>query len=251
MIVDSFLFGWELDMLECRLTELYDVVDKFYLIESSVTFQGSPKPLVYKNNIDRFKEWSNKIVCITAELPITNNPWEREYAARDSLKPYLQDLNDDAIILHGDVDEIPTRTFITNLPNTLRDGEIIVLDHTFYSMAVDWKHPETITGIVVSHKKTLNNLSIGEWRRMRTTTRAVPNGWHFTWLGGEEFIKLKASSFSHTETHIQEYIRQMGEKLYIDGYHVLGEKLIPVDIDDTYPDYIKTRRCPQTWLRPR
>jgi len=54
MIVDSFLFGWELDMLECRLIELYDVVDKFYLIESSVTFQGSSKPLIYKNNLDRF-----------------------------------------------------------------------------------------------------------------------------------------------------------------------------------------------------
>ncbi len=38
-----------LDLLEIRLRELYDVVDKFLILESDHTFTGMEKPMVLKD----------------------------------------------------------------------------------------------------------------------------------------------------------------------------------------------------------
>ena len=40
MIIDSFMLFNELDLLEIRLNELSQHVDKFLLVESHHTFQG-------------------------------------------------------------------------------------------------------------------------------------------------------------------------------------------------------------------
>ena len=60
-IVDAFTFYNELDMLEIRLAELYNVVDFFVLVEATETFQGSPKPLYFDQNRARFKKYAKKI----------------------------------------------------------------------------------------------------------------------------------------------------------------------------------------------
>ena len=41
MIVDSFLFFQELDLLEIRLEYLYPFVDKFIIVEGSIDFNGN------------------------------------------------------------------------------------------------------------------------------------------------------------------------------------------------------------------
>ncbi|MFZ9907831.1 MAG: hypothetical protein ACO3FJ_09090, partial [Ilumatobacteraceae bacterium] len=51
-IFDCILFNQEHDMLECRLSELGDVVDKMIIVESSTTFMGQPKP--HGIDLDRF-----------------------------------------------------------------------------------------------------------------------------------------------------------------------------------------------------
>ena len=43
-IYDCFNFFNELDILELRLNILYDYVDYFVIVESSVTHSGQPKP---------------------------------------------------------------------------------------------------------------------------------------------------------------------------------------------------------------
>ena len=44
------MFRDELDMLECRLRELEDVVYRHVLVEAPVTHRGDPKPLYYAEN---------------------------------------------------------------------------------------------------------------------------------------------------------------------------------------------------------
>ena len=47
MILDTIMFvcyANEVDILEFRLSEYYDIVDKFLIIEGTHTFQGDPKP---------------------------------------------------------------------------------------------------------------------------------------------------------------------------------------------------------------
>jgi beta-1,4-mannosyl-glycoprotein beta-1,4-N-acetylglucosaminyltransferase len=251
MIVDSFLFAWELELLEMHLMEMDPFVDLFILIESEQTFQGQEKPLYYQENKDRFLKWSHKILPVKAILPVTDNPWAREYASRDALKFVLKEFPPDAIIIHGDVDEMMSRKLGSNLEYLIKRNEIYALDQAKYSMAVDWLHPLSWHGTVVAHRNVIDNMSMLDLRSHRIWGHRIRDGWHFTWLGGPEFISRKANSFSHTEDEIQNYIKDMGIRLYTEGYHVNQEKLIPVDIDDTYPEYIRSGQCPATWYRPR
>ena len=106
-VVDCFIFADELDMLECRLTELEEVVDWFVLVEAESTFQGDPKPLAYAEHRDRFARWSDRIVHVVAELPDAS-AWIREAAQREAIIDGLRALPlapDDTIVL-SDVDEI-------------------------------------------------------------------------------------------------------------------------------------------------
>lgn len=251
MIVDSFLFGWELEMLECRLYEMDSFVDCFVLVESTQTFQGESKPLVFIENKQRFKKYMDKIIFIRADIPPTDNPWVREYASREAVRVALSVFDSDTIVIHGDVDEIVPKTVGHQLESLIDDSNIFVMDQTFYSMAVDWLYPFRWRGSVIARKSVIDGMSMVDVRNSRISSVPIIGGWHFSWLGGSEIIKKKASSFSHTEDSVQSYILEMGERLYTEGYHVLQEKLLPVEVDENYPNYIKERKCPPEWFRPR
>jgi beta-1,4-mannosyl-glycoprotein beta-1,4-N-acetylglucosaminyltransferase len=66
LVVDAFPFHDELDILECRLVELYDAVDWFVLVEADVTHQDRAKPSYYMENRERFAAWADKIIPVWA-----------------------------------------------------------------------------------------------------------------------------------------------------------------------------------------
>ena len=47
VIYDTFLFFNEFELLEIRLEELKDIVDRFVLVEAPLTLSGKPKPLFF------------------------------------------------------------------------------------------------------------------------------------------------------------------------------------------------------------
>lgn len=249
MVIDSFLFGWELDMLELRLSEMSSFVDWFIIVESDQTFQGESKPLVFDDNKNRFKKYWQQILYVRAQLPETDDPWVREYASREAIKSSVVCFERSDIILHGDVDEIMPVSIGENLERYVGDG-ISVLEQDFYSMAVDWKHPELWQGTVMARAGLVANMSMTDFRNSRVYAPRIRGGWHFSWLGGPEMIAQKAAAFSHTEDSIQSYIREMGGRLFYEGYHVRGEKLTPVEIDDSYPRLIVEGNFPDVWRRP-
>jgi|LakMenEpi03Aug12_release.lakeMendotaPanAssembly.Ray.scaffolds.fasta_scaffold388361_2 hypothetical protein len=81
MVIDSFIFFNELEMLEFRLEELNDYVDYFVLVESDLTFMGEKKELYYKNNIEKFSKFNHKIIHVISELPknLSNELKPEEY----------------------------------------------------------------------------------------------------------------------------------------------------------------------------
>lgn len=250
MIVDTFLFGWELDLLECRLMEMDSFVDKFIFVESNVTYQGEEKDYIFEKNKDRFFRWENKIEYIKITPPNTPDPWIREYYSRESLNDAANSYPSGTIVMHSDIDEIVSKDVGENLYGFMDGRNTFALDQTFYSMAVDWKYPNTWQGTVIERKTPQKIFSMLELRNSRISSPRIRGGWHFSWLGGPEYIERKARSFSHTEDDIQSYIRDMGVRLYTEGYHVLKEKLIPVEVDNSYPLYIRQRLCPPEWFRP-
>lgn len=79
---DCFLFFDELDLLEIRLSYLYDNVDYFVIVESEITFQGNIKGFIFEQNKQRFEKYLAKIIYYKIEkyeldftnLPVIENP---------------------------------------------------------------------------------------------------------------------------------------------------------------------------------
>ena len=83
MVYDCFIFFNEIDLLEIRLNELNNVVDKFVIIEANKTFQNHHKPYYFEENKERFSQFSSKIIHIKLDkyplfIPIINpfTPWK-------------------------------------------------------------------------------------------------------------------------------------------------------------------------------
>lgn len=118
MIYDCFTFYNELDLLEVRLHELYDVVDRFVLVEATQTFQGNPKPLYFDEHKHAFSRYADKITHIIIEFPDDgtlrsqlsthpqNTTWAREHYQRDQISRGLANALPDDLIIVSDVDEI-------------------------------------------------------------------------------------------------------------------------------------------------
>ena len=64
MIVDTFTFFNELDMLKYRLELLGPLVDKFVLVEATVSYRGLPKRLYYEENKHLFEPWNLSLIHI-------------------------------------------------------------------------------------------------------------------------------------------------------------------------------------------
>ena len=76
-------------------------------------------------------------------------------------------------------------------------------------------------------------------------------GFHFSWLGGPEAIERKCSRSCHLEIRDKVLAGNRQGFWYEQGFSLRDERLMPVDVDDTWPRYIRERRCPPEWFRPR
>lgn len=75
-VYDCFPFFNENDLLELRINQHWDFVDKFIITESCETHTGSPKP--YNFDMNRFNKYSGKIIynrldSFSQEIPL--NSW--------------------------------------------------------------------------------------------------------------------------------------------------------------------------------
>ncbi len=239
---DAFLFADELDLLECRLVELESIPDlKHVLVEATTTFQGRPKPLHYAENRSRFERWSDRIVHVVAELPDTDDPWQREAAQRECVRVGLAAAEQADIVMFGDVDEIPSEVVARNL----RPAGFVAFEMAFHPFCVDWAHPARWHGTVAARFGIIG--SFQEMRERRNTAAVLRGaGWHFTWVGCDPAVKLH--SFSHTE--IIERAEAFGlDRFGSEGVHVDGQRLIPVS-GHPLPKWVAAGNAPRSWWRP-
>lgn len=259
MIYDTFMIGGhpdgpELDLLELRLLELEDVRNLVHVcVEADVDHQGNAKPFYVTEHADRFAPWKERLRIVRAtDLPSVQefpDPWAREHSQREHAARGMEDANPDDFVLHGDLDEIPTPLIVKNLPR--RGG--YSFDMTWCSFAVDWVCPQRWRGTVVVKASDIAARGFGHARDSRNFFPPVPypGGFHLGWLGGTEANWLKLRSFCHPEVErkIAEGLTQ--DQFLLEGWHVDGQRMTPVDVDDTWPRYIREGRCPQSWFRPR
>jgi beta-1,4-mannosyl-glycoprotein beta-1,4-N-acetylglucosaminyltransferase len=266
--IDAFPFAGndtELLLLECRLTELYDTVDHFVIVEATVDHQDVPKPLNFLEHRERFDQWKDKIHYVVADdLPHippgethATDPWAREHAQREWIAKGLEelDVDDDDIVLQSDADEIPKPLQVRNVKP--RGTEAWSFHQRGHFWAVDWNYPKGWRGTVAMRWggiKRIGREGCGPFTAMRDKRNTTPHlenaGWHFSWLGGREAAIRKVASFCHPE--VADKILWDPDRYWRDGWHVDDEKLIPVDVDWTYPRWMQDpANVPATWLRPR
>jgi len=123
-IYDTFLFDGELDLLEHRLRETFDLVDRFVLVEAAETFRGERKPLMYSANRERFAWAAAKIlpVALNGLGGPSRTSWDRQAFQRNAILLGLADARPDDIVLLLDSDEIVSRSLLERLRTHGLDG---------------------------------------------------------------------------------------------------------------------------------
>lgn len=110
-VYDAIIFSVELDLLEVRIRELWDVVDRFVILESNATFTGKTKNLTFNDHKDQFTFAASKIhhvIIDQYELPPGEGPFYNEGKMRETMNGALIDagVKTGDMVLMSDVDEI-------------------------------------------------------------------------------------------------------------------------------------------------
>ncbi|KAN0026447.1 hypothetical protein ACTFIV_007432 [Dictyostelium citrinum] len=128
--------GFDIDVLEIHLNELYDIVDHFFIIEATVThYHRMKKPLIWEHVKfqDRFIKFQDKVVHLILDDTDEENGkglfdtesyqetrrWQKFLEWNERTKEY----SDNDIIGFGDTDEISSRINLHYLKNCqLKEG---------------------------------------------------------------------------------------------------------------------------------
>jgi beta-1,4-mannosyl-glycoprotein beta-1,4-N-acetylglucosaminyltransferase len=144
-IFDTFPFDAEVDLLEHRLAETYDLVDAFVLVESSQTYSGRPKELTFDAHRDRFAWAAPKLRHVTLGSlgGPERSPRERAAFQRDAVRIGLTGAAPDDVILLLDADEIASRSLLQRLreDGIDRPRRILMTRHYQYADAVAPRSP--------------------------------------------------------------------------------------------------------------
>jgi beta-1,4-mannosyl-glycoprotein beta-1,4-N-acetylglucosaminyltransferase len=210
-VIDAFMFNNELDVLNFRLHELNEHVDKFVIYENSWTFSGNKKPLYFEENKEMFSKFSGKIVHIKSNTRGKNN-WKSEYSQRHEVLAKgvsSLNLNNKDVVSFCDLDEIIDPKLISNYKQELpQDAPLLVCPHWF-NVSWDcylgaWQHHSIIFSYWGELQKRMSR-----WKGMQCGWRwdhpkfAQPikkkdlSGWHTSWFMEPEGLIIKLKSFAH------------------------------------------------------
>jgi beta-1,4-mannosyl-glycoprotein beta-1,4-N-acetylglucosaminyltransferase len=196
MIVDTFMFYNELDILEKRLKLLDNVVDKFVLVESEETHVGNPKPLFFQENRERYSKWLDKITHVVvkkSELSFETDKYSLEKHQRHEIVKGLEDIPDDAIVMISDVDELPD-------PDIVKIVKPDVAFHMFmFEYSFDYMFTgELWVGTVLTNAKRVRQFGPNYFRYHRWSFPVIRQaGWHCSSFGDSKHVFNKIQNYLH------------------------------------------------------
>lgn len=241
-VFDTFPFFNELEMLELRLNVLDDVVDRFVLVESTVTYSGSPKPMWYADHRSRFDRWRDRIEhVIVDDTPDTGAwRWGREHHQRDAIARGLASARCDDIVLVSDVDEIPDPEAVAQQRRGGYHQEFFLYYLNARHMNEDWIGS---VGLYAFQLAARGAQAVRD--RRHGYERIERGGWHFSYAMSPDRIRTKLHAFSHAEYDTPEIaaaVESRRERL-VDLFAVHAGNLSVLDVDtDYFPDYLRQNR---------
>jgi len=266
-IYDCFNFFNELDILEIRLNTLYDYVDYFVIVESSVTHSGVEKPFYFEENKERFSKFLDKIISnkvydtpndfvnlIDSEDKalteinqfiekqtnrfnrLTQPDYGRDFFQKECVRRPLINCSDNDIIIISDADEIPNPEILKNLEI---NDKIYSLNQTTYYYYINVLKQRDWYGSKISYYKNIKHLSFNEVRGDESLSTKIENsGWHFSFQGGKEMVKTKILSYSARDMVNSHILSHLDSNIDNNIDPFFRSNLTVVEIDDTYPKYI-------------
>lgn len=258
-IYDCFTFYNELDLLDLRLAELYHKVDYFVIVEATTTFQNQPKDLFYKDNEHRYRQYSDKIIHVVVDdMPLSTDPWQNERFQRDAILRGLVNADPSDIAIISDVDEFirpETIGYMRANPRHVYGLRMPYFNFKFNYMLVN--DNETYC-VWVTASQVGSLTSPEELRRSRWTLHQLPYnyddgnvamlehaGWHFTYIGDDEFIRNKIRSFAHSELNRQDVLDSINVKDSISkqrGFNPgASRQFVMVNLDEYFPLELRER----------
>jgi beta-1,4-mannosyl-glycoprotein beta-1,4-N-acetylglucosaminyltransferase len=250
---DTFIFGTEadLDMLECRLTELDGVAYRFVVSEARLDHQGHPKPMYLRENWERFSPWHDRLIHVEADLSaVPASPgrvtyWPFETTQRDAIAEGLI-LQPGDLVVHGDVDEIPRANILAAIAGSEDQAWCLAAQHHAY--ALEWLCDDGWRSLVTLPASQVP-LSIQAMRTKMATLPVLDDAsWHLSWFGGLEAQARKFSTTLHAD--IPDEVRDAAARgrLIRDGWHWQGHwrKLKPYKGSD-WPKWVLAGQEPASW----
>ena len=255
-IYDCFQFFNEEHIVDLRLNILNKFVDTFVIVESTINHQGQNKKLNF--DIKKFSKFKNKInYIIVDDTPKdiikshTGGESLVEQHQRNSLIKGLKEASDNDLVILSDVDEIPDlnklKEFDKNKYAVFSQKMFMYKLNLLNLRESNWHGSKICLKKNLKSPQWLRNLKFKKypfWRfdKPRNIQIIKDGGWHFAYLHTAQNISRKIKSFAHgefnkknltDEKEIQKRIENK-EDIFNRGYD-----LKKIDIDETYPDYIR------------
>ncbi len=266
MVYDSFQFFNELDILLMRMHILNDVVDKFVITESTVTFSGDPKPLFYAENKDMFREFEHKIIHnVVSDTPMDCDAFTRDHHQKCAVARGLAGCSPEDIVIFSDVDEIPNPETLKKLLPQVEEGKIYMLAQRLFYCFLNM---EEVSGRLLSVTGEFEGVDRPMWLGTkvcrysmleRFTTEELRNreqkeigvrvpdgGWHFSYMGGgkdqsvEARVKYKIKSAAHQEYNNRATLSKVKRNIR-SHQDIFGREaqMVQVEIDESFPQYLR------------
>ena len=222
MLIDCFFYNGEENLLEIHLSNLYDLVDAFVILESPRSHTQISRELEFPKQLLRFAKFIHKISYFPIDYCQDSTPLMNDWRGRRVIQDILNQrffLNESSRILSGDLDEIIS---VDKLKSILDNDKELIKPYTFMMdnriLCFDLEpveQPGKFPGTMLLRGKHLNE--IGDLCHLRQI-RANPTingqkynnfnivmngGWHFSYNSGIDRTVDKFRFYSHaseTET---------------------------------------------------
>lgn len=268
MIYDCIPFFNELDILKLRMQILSPYVDRFVLEESTVTFSGEPKEMIFAKHREMFREYEDKIRYVAVD----NSPMggvtthERDKFQKNQLIRAMADAKPDDIVIFSDVDEIPDPRALTEILRNFDPGKVY---HLAQRMFYCFLNIEEVSGNLLSITGEFPGVAQKKWLGSKVcsfaglppegivylrevspddprSVRVADGGWHFGYMGGDgerdvaKRIGVKVQAAAHQEYNKASYLNEAVDRLLC-GEDIFGRnaKFVRVPIDESYPAYLR------------
>ena len=217
MLIDSFLFFNEAELVELRVKYLNKLVDRFVVVEANITHQGKKKdwnfPKILQNNL---KEFSNKIQYHQLNIDLEKIKNEESWIIddikgddahrvdnfqRNYIKTACQNFSNEDILIISDVDEIPSKNKLEFIKSCdFKKIAPVAFEQFLFHIDCNFLRLENWIGSIATTIKICNAYSPQELRRNRNKiSHFIDAGWSFSSFGGPKKIKEKFEAFAHKE----------------------------------------------------